>query len=107
MPPGPAAAYWGLRRSKTDEKPRYEIARLEWVSMPDDSQITATTDIQPTVPEQLEELRERIALARSEEVGELYRQYVILFLASEEVPITEPGNPQEITELAARIVDSL
>jgi len=74
---------------------------------PPDADITATSASIPTLPELLEERKKEIAAAGPEEVGELYRQYVNLFLANEGHPEQNTVNPKELTDLALRITASL
>jgi Domain of unknown function (DUF6531) len=72
-----------------------------------DTNITATSDSSPTLLEQLEQLKNQIAAAKPEEVGELYRQYVNLSLANEGHPEQEVTTSDQLTALAQDIADSL
>src|SRR5438034_9771545 len=67
----------------------------------------AADNSSPTLQEQLEQLRKQIDAAPPDQVGELYRKYVNLFLANEKHPEQNLRSSDELTCLAGRITDSL
>src|SRR5437899_9183320 len=67
----------------------------------------AADNSSPTLQEQLEQLRRQIDAAPPDQVGELYRRYVNLFLANENHPEQELTSSDQLTRLAGRITDSL
>ena len=67
----------------------------------------AANDSSPTRQEQLEQLRKQINSAPPDQVGELYRKYVNLFLANENHPEQGVTGSDELVRLAGRIKESL
>lgn len=69
-----------------------------------DQTVTATTTASPTPQEQLAQLIEKIKAARPEEIGELFRQYVNLFLDMANHP--EKGASQTAKDELAQQISS-